>query len=64
MPPREYEKEGRRELGFLAQEALKVVPEAVNEGVDGLLLLSYGQITALIAAAVLDIDRRLTAKGI
>lgn len=41
MPPREYVKESP-EIGFLAQEAMKVIPEAVTVGDDGFLRLSYG----------------------
>lgn len=40
MLPREYEKEGRRELGFLAQEVRQVAPEAVAERDDGMLTVS------------------------
>jgi hypothetical protein len=72
MPPREYIKyadesktgEGREEIGFLAQEARKVIPEAVTEGDDGYLRLSYGQVTALLARAILEIDARLELAGL
>jgi hypothetical protein len=59
MPPRQYVKEGRPEIGYLAQEAQKVIPEAVTQGDDGYLRLSYGQVTALIGSAVLELDHRL-----
>lgn len=64
MPPREYIKDGREEIGFLAQEARKVIPEAVTEGDDGYLRLSYGQVTALLARAILEIDARLELAGL
>jgi hypothetical protein len=63
MPPREYMKGGREEIGFLAQEAREVIPEAVTEGDDGYLRLSYGQLTALLARAILEIDARLSLLG-
>lgn len=64
MLPREYIKGGKEEVGFIAQEVQQVLPEAVSEGVDGMLSVSYGQLVALLAAAVLDIDRRLQTEGI
>src|SRR5574340_1120283 len=56
MPPREYLKEGREEIGFIAQEAQVVIPEAVSVDPEGFLTLSYGQTLALVASAVLDLD--------
>ena len=64
MLPREYIKGGREEIGFLAQEAQKVIPEAVTEGEDGYLRLSYGQVTALLARAILEVDARLELAGL
>lgn len=61
MPPREYVKSGRREVGFFAQEVREVLPEAVSKGRDGFLAVSYGQIIALLARAILDLDERLSA---
>lgn len=64
MLPREYVKDGREEIGFIAQEAQQVIPEAVTEGDDGYLRLSYGQVTALLARAILEIDARLELAGL
>jgi hypothetical protein len=64
MLPREYVKGGKEEIGFLAQEAREVIPEAVSEGDDGILSLSYGQVVALVASAVLDLDARMALAGI
>lgn len=64
MLPREYIKAGREEVGFIAQEVREVLPEAVYEDEKGILSVSYGQLVALLAAAVLDIDRRLQTEGI
>ncbi len=41
-----------------------MAPEAVSEGADGLLSLSYGQVTAMLAAAILEIDERLAKAGL
>lgn len=59
MLPREYVKDGRREIGFIAQDARRVIPEAVDENQDGYLSLSYGQVTALVASAVLELEARV-----
>src|SRR5574340_746128 len=64
MPPREYLKEGREEIGFIAQEAQVVIPEAVSVDPEGFLTLSYGQTLALVASAVLDLDARMALAGI
>ena len=63
MLPREYIKADREEVGFIAQEVQEVLPEAVSEGADGFLSLSYGQVLALVASAVLELDRRMTLEG-
>lgn len=63
MLPREYIKGGREEVGFIAQEVQKVLPEAVSEGMGGFLGVSYGQVTALLARAILEIDARLSLLG-
>jgi hypothetical protein len=45
-----YIKEGRKELGYYAQDLQLILPSAVNEGKDGFLSLSYAQVhTAKIA---------------
>jgi len=41
-----------------------VAPEAVAERDDGMLTVSPMQLSALLASAVLDLDRRMTEKGI
>ncbi|HWB38414.1 MAG TPA: tail fiber domain-containing protein [Rugosimonospora sp.] len=69
MLPRQYVKysdethagEGKVEVGFLAQEVREVLPEAVDSGSDGYLGVSHGQVTALLAAALLELDTRLAA---
>lgn len=72
MPPREFVKfpdknhmgTGREEVGFLAQEVREVLPEAVWENSDGYLAVSPGQILALLARAILELDGRMALAGI
>jgi hypothetical protein len=45
-----YIKDGRKELGYYAQDLESILPSAVKEGSDGFLSLSYAQVhTAKIA---------------
>lgn len=70
MLPREYDKfenfekvgPHKEEVGFIAQEVEKVLPEAVSEH-DGVKSVSYGQIIALLASAILELDHRLSLEG-
>lgn len=64
MLPVEYVKGSREEIGFIAQEAQEVIPEAVSVDPEGFLTLSYGQVVALVASAVLDLDHRMALAGI
>ena len=64
MAPIEYTKRNKREAGFSAQEVQRVLPEAVEAGEDGYLTVSPMQILALVASAVLDLDKRLELAGI
>jgi len=61
LRPRVYRKQGVAEAGFIAQEAQTELPTAVSVGADGYLTLSYGQVVALVAAAVLEVEERLAA---
>ncbi len=60
MPARIYRKKGRPEAGFIAQEVERVLATAVGSQ-DGFLTVSHGQIAALIAAAVMEVEARVTA---
>ena len=55
---RTYIKDGKQEIGFIAQEAQKVIPEVVYEG-EQYMSVAYGNITALLAEAIKDISDRL-----
>lgn len=63
MLPREYIKAGREEVGFIAQEVQQVLPEAVGENGEGFLTVSDRQVLALVASAVLELDRRMALEG-
>lgn len=64
MRPIEYVKGGREEIGFAAQDAQEVIPEAVSVNPDGFLALSVPQTLALVASAVLDLDRAMQNAGL
>lgn len=64
MLPREYTIGGKRRLGFIAQEAREVIPEAVSTGDDGFLSLSYNQVAPVLSSAILELDERLTRAGL
>lgn len=55
---RTYIKDGKQEIGFIAQEAQKVIPEVVYEG-EQYMSVAYGNITALLAEAIKEISDRL-----
>ena len=59
--PRTYRKEGRPEAGFIAQEVQAVLATAVADRGDGMLTVSLGQLTALVAAVVLEVEARVSA---
>lgn len=61
MRPRSYRKQGQPEVGFIAQEVERVLNTAVSTREDGFLAVSPGQIGALIAAALLEVEARVSA---
>lgn len=67
--PRTYIKDGRRQIGFIAQEANEVYPELVNKGVtpEALWSFNYQSATAVLAAwcnvhddEIAKLNRRVT----
>jgi hypothetical protein len=54
IKPKFYEKNGKFEAGYIAQEVQEIYSHAVTLGVDGYLSLSYGQIHTLKIAALED----------
>jgi cell division protein FtsB len=52
LEPKHYNKEGKDEYGFVAQDVQKLYPDAVLAGVDDILYLNYGSLTAVVSAQV------------
>lgn len=50
--PVSFIKDGKRGIGFIAQEVQKLYPELVVEGADGLLSLNYAGYTAVLQSQV------------
>ena len=54
IKPKFYEKNGRLEAGYIAQEVQEIYAHAVQEGTEGYLNLSYGQVHTLKIANLED----------
>ncbi len=52
---------GPRQAGVIAQEVQAVLPEVVHEGIDGLLSVSYGNLTALLIEAIKELNAKVDA---
>jgi hypothetical protein len=50
---------GRREVGLVAQEVQRVVPEAVQDG--DMLSLAYGNLVGILVEAVKELAARVEA---
>lgn len=50
FPEREFS--DQRQIGFIAQEVLEVLPEVVQQGTDGYYNVDYGRLTPMIVEAV------------
>jgi hypothetical protein len=50
-----------RGTGLIAQDVQTVMPEAVNEGLDGKLSVAYGNLIGLLVEAVKELDRKVDA---
>lgn len=48
-------KSQEREVGFIAQEVEKVIPEVVRTGPDGLKAVAYGNIVAVVVGAIQEL---------
>ncbi len=55
------DKDNKKQVGFIAQDVLKVIPELVS-GDDGALGLSYGQLTAVLVKAVQEQQKAIRAQ--
>ncbi len=53
---------GRASAGFIAQEAVDVIPEAVHRGTGyGLWSIEYGRVTPFLVSALQELDAELVA---
>ncbi len=51
--------EDKHQVGFIAQEVEKVLPEVVNKGADGYRSLEYGKMIAVVVDAVKSLYKRI-----
>ena len=61
ITPRTYIKDGKRSIGFLAQEVQQLYPELVMDtgGADHWLSLNYGNLVAVLEAQIIDHEERI-----
>ena len=61
ITPRTYIKDGKRCIGFLAQEVRQRYPELVTDtgGADHWLALNYGNLVAVLEAQIIDHEERI-----
>jgi hypothetical protein len=59
LRPISYIKDGRRGIGFIAQEVREVYPELVREDEDGMLSLNYNGLVAVLYAEVQELRQAL-----
>ncbi|MFC3549453.1 tail fiber domain-containing protein [Lysobacter cavernae] len=61
--PRRYKMiaDGSDDVGWIAQEHRKVLPQAVHEGDDGMLFVRYGKAEPYLAGAIIALADRLDA---
>lgn len=61
MNPRQYDWKatGEHDFGFVAQELMQIIPEAVKEKEDGFKTVSYGKLVAVMAAAIQELSTEI-----
>lgn len=61
IEPKTYIKDGKRSIGFLAQDVRAIYPELVTEtgGADNWLALNYGNLVAVLEAQIIDHEERI-----
>lgn len=61
LKPREFnfERSGKAGIGFIAQEVEKVIPEIVSESGLGTKGVEYGQLTAVLVNAIIELENRV-----
>lgn len=52
LNPVTYIKDGKKQIGFIAQEVQEVYPELVNKDANGYLSLNYQQLTAVLSTQI------------
>lgn len=62
LSPKTYIKDGKQQVGFIAQEIQQLYPELVLTGDDEnhYLALNYGNLTAVLAAQLNQVDDEVT----
>jgi hypothetical protein len=50
---------GKMAIGVIAQEIQDIIPEVVQENVDGFLSVAYGNITGLLIEAIKELKKEL-----
>jgi hypothetical protein len=64
LQPKRFTMYGKSDFGFIAQDALPVVPEVVAVDSKGYMSIDYGRLTAVLAGAIKNLDERLTRAGL
>uniref|UniRef100_UPI002638F11A pyocin knob domain-containing S74 family peptidase n=1 Tax=uncultured Bacteroides sp. TaxID=162156 RepID=UPI002638F11A len=57
IQPCTFMKDGRKDIGFIAQEVKELYPELIGEG--EYLSLNYAQITAILEAQIIELNNRI-----
>ena len=58
--PKSYIKDGRQEIGFIAQDVMENYPEVVKQKDDGYYGLDYSKITAVLSAQINYLENKIT----
>jgi hypothetical protein len=64
LRPVRFDMHGKPDIGFIAQEVERVLPQIVLTNQDGIKSLDYGRLTAVLAAAVQVLSDRLDSRGL
>ncbi len=56
----QYNFSSKKQIGFIAQEAEKVLPEIVTSNADGYLGIDYAKVTPLLVEAIKELEIRLS----
>ncbi len=53
-----------KQIGFIAQDVEKIIPEVVNTKKDGYKSMSYGKLTTVLVEAVKELNTKVDKKDI